>query len=614
MFSRESDNVSIPSEFIISLAKTHGFMQSGKVDLQTVSARIIADTVEFRIKQIIQEASKFMYRNARTTNHMALTSDDIRCALKSLKMQDLPGYSDLCNHRYVCADKLYMGNRVIKRESKLKSTKDNWGRCKLSDIVYNDMGTLASPVPSLSVHWLSVKGTLPLVSSHFGVDVTDKLSRRAEEAVALIGDSSKMRKNENIENFSLTNNLLLKTRNNNIITRLSNAFTDSMNNSIARATNTANEPTTYIPRVEHVLEKEHHFFLNCVKNAITRAIDLGVIHTSQYKQLDKVLHILSTSLALDQLMPELSYFFATQMDIHMKNSLPHAVSIMLSFAYALISNPHAHIHFHIHQLLIPIIQVAIGKCEFPIVLIYQILRLRKKAANLVGKIAFVLRSSRNGLEFIDSQLILLLKQALSADEISIFTLYGSIACLSNMSPISRSLLLYPNFNSILSTLIYLSISTRHSLDIDNIPTQHFQHSYDEHNNIHHTLCKKDNFQLIQTKNTIYNETIQLLLGTMYYSLENDFLNMPDLFFSSSNSGYSPPFYQPNIKQLLEILSTFKLFMNGLLYDLFTPFLSAILRKFIHYFRNHSLGSLKMVYHTKYEKLDLATGHLIELTL
>lgn len=52
MFSRESDNVSIPSEFIISLAKTHGFMQSGKVDLQTVSARIIADTVEFRIKQV----------------------------------------------------------------------------------------------------------------------------------------------------------------------------------------------------------------------------------------------------------------------------------------------------------------------------------------------------------------------------------------------------------------------------------------------------------------------------------------------------------------------------------------------------------------------------------
>lgn len=201
-----------------------------------------------------------MYRNARTTNHMALTSDDIRCALKSLKMQDLPGYSDLCNHRYVCADKLYMGNRVIKRESKLKSTKDNWGRCKLSDIVYNDMGTLASPVPSLSVHWLSVKGTLPLVSSHFGVDVTDKLSRRAEEAVALIGDSSKMRKNENIENFSLTNNLLLKTRNNNIITRLSNAFTDSMNNSIARATNTANEPTTYIPRVEHVLEKVFELF------------------------------------------------------------------------------------------------------------------------------------------------------------------------------------------------------------------------------------------------------------------------------------------------------------------------------------------------------------------
>lgn len=95
-----------------------------------------------------------------------------------------------------------------------------------------------------------------------------------------------------------------------------------------------------------------------------------------------VLTILKTSPALQQLLPELAWFFATEARKCLENILNGDVSILISFATSIMTNRHVQIHYHVHQFMIPLIEIMLGPDIGNVSMVYPRLRLRRLAASV----------------------------------------------------------------------------------------------------------------------------------------------------------------------------------------------------------------------------------------
>lgn len=106
----------------------------------------VAEDVEFRTREVIQEAAKFMRHSKRTR----LTPADVNNALRTLNVEPLYGYSssdpDRLRFHHAASSNLYYN-----------SDKE----VPLSEIIHMELPE-APLEPSLQCHWLAVEGLQPL--------------------------------------------------------------------------------------------------------------------------------------------------------------------------------------------------------------------------------------------------------------------------------------------------------------------------------------------------------------------------------------------------------------------------------------------------------------------
>lgn len=106
----------------------------------------LAEDIEYRTREVIQEAAKFARHSKRTK----LTPSDINSALRVLNVEPLYGYSNSD------PDRLRFGHAA---SSSLYYTNDK--EVSLSDVLHMELPE--APVePTLQCHWLAVEGVQPL--------------------------------------------------------------------------------------------------------------------------------------------------------------------------------------------------------------------------------------------------------------------------------------------------------------------------------------------------------------------------------------------------------------------------------------------------------------------
>ncbi|CDR96371.1 hypothetical protein, conserved [Babesia bigemina] len=449
----------IPTEAIMALSKTHPLFQSDKVTLSEEAAALIANTVEFRLKQIIQMAHRFMSKSCRYVDkHPTLMPNDVRDALRTLRMENLDGYTNCYDYRYVISSKLYKGNRVVKRQSTLKNAVDErcWGRQKLSDIVSRDMQKAIPAQPGLTVHWMIVNGIVPALASNMAQCVTDEFNQEAKrqmlqlslDHVNFLNSEDATKQLDDVE--KLASKIKLPTirtscRSDDTVEK---AIVDSLQRHLGNSIE--NRPVDKsaddkairlqnitIPKVEHILTKEQRFFLKEIKNTIKRASNT-MDHQVQL-QLRKVLSILKNSPALDHLLPELSLFFVSELE--RDNT---SIEAILMFAEAIAANEKLQIHFHVHQLVVPLLTVILKQDdERDLQSVHRNLCIRRLAAKALGNIATNLRDAKSGLEGIDNYLMNIYKRAVVDENCTLPVLYGAFCGISQLPLAAKRIVFFP---------------------------------------------------------------------------------------------------------------------------------------------------------------------------
>ena len=119
--------------------------QTGLQSLTPETANAMAPSVEYHLREVIQEASKFMRHSKRTT----LLTRDVNNALRSMGIEQLFGFSSSEPLRFVHQP----GHNVYTVHDPILS---------LGDVVNQPLP--ACPLePSLGAHWMSIEGVQPAI-------------------------------------------------------------------------------------------------------------------------------------------------------------------------------------------------------------------------------------------------------------------------------------------------------------------------------------------------------------------------------------------------------------------------------------------------------------------
>ncbi|GIX62105.1 transcription initiation factor TFIID subunit 6, putative [Babesia caballi] len=380
-------------------------------------------------------------------------------------MEHFDGYPSCYDYRYVIAPKLFKGNRIVKRESTPKLAVDEkfWGRQKLTDIVSRDMQKAIPAQPGLTVHWMVVNGTVPAISSNMAQCVTDEFNQEARRQmlqlavnnVNFLDSSDASRQLEDVEKLASKVKFSTYPVGDSESSTVEMAIFDSLQRHLGNSEaptdkqaddKTARLPKITIPRVEHILTKEQRFFLKETKNTVKRAS-----HSMDHQihvQLGKVLSILRNSPALDQLLPELTAFFVSEVERSNGD-----METILKFAEAIAANEKIQIHYHVHQLVAPLLTLILKHDEeHDLQSVHRNLYLRKLAAKTLGNLASSLRNSKSGLDGIDQYLMTLYKRAVLDENCSLTVLYGAMCGMSHLPLAALRIVFFPIVPLIMSAL------------------------------------------------------------------------------------------------------------------------------------------------------------------
>uniref|UniRef100_A0A3B0MVP0 TATA box binding protein associated factor (TAF) histone-like fold domain-containing protein n=1 Tax=Theileria annulata TaxID=5874 RepID=A0A3B0MVP0_THEAN len=445
--------VTIPGNVITALSKTHPLYQNDKAILSEEAADLIASTVEFRLKQILDVAKRLLNNSMRQINSNVLTPQDIRNSLISLNMPELDGYSNSFDYRYVWATKLFKGDRVIKRESSYRTSvgDKSWGRYRLSQLVKQD---LQKPVPSpsgVTVSWSVVGGIVPLMATGMVEDVTSSFLKtttnlQIKEKIKEVSFLDYAETEEKLDKITALAKEIKPLESD--LTRqlgsdyLDQALLDAINKQLINDRSLSKTQKFVIPKIDYILTKEHRFFLKEIKNMLKRASfsqepDIQI----QYK---KVVEILRNSLGLDQLLPELCHLFINEINRLKTDHSSFNIHVLLQYVEALTTNQNIQIHHYVHQLLIPLLQVLLSsEMDTNPIQIYKSLLLRKLSSQCISNISSSLKKNNNGLESIDDYLMNLYKNELTNENCSLPVLYGALCGISKLPLIAKRIVFYP---------------------------------------------------------------------------------------------------------------------------------------------------------------------------
>ncbi|KAK2195962.1 bifunctional TAF6 [Babesia duncani] len=410
-------------------------------------------------------------------------------------MAVLDGYSNYYDYRYIKATKLYKGNRVIKREYNVRKVTDEkfLGRFKLADIVQQDMIRPIPAAPGLSVHWFIVNNKVPPIACGLGECSTKSFIARAQNQILakhasnvnFLDTADANRRLDAISKLAASFYQRQTTLKDLEESGIEEAILDAINRQLFQSQERGNiqSKAIVLPRVEHLLTKEHVFFLKEIRNTIRRAATS--MDTEAQSQLQKgefvvffgndaVFAILRNSPALTQLLPELAHFFATEIT---RPDLKD-ISVLITFAEVTSANDKIQLHSHAHQFLVPLLDILLSVDDrLEPNAIYTRLRYRQLAASAIGRISKNLRIQENGLEGVDSVLMSIYKRAIARPECTLSMLYGALCGIKHLPLHAKRIIFYPMVPLLMTLVLKMHAAAKTDLAREQEPQQSRLHEF-----------------------------------------------------------------------------------------------------------------------------------------
>ncbi|RIA97671.1 hypothetical protein C1645_871171 [Glomus cerebriforme] len=307
----------------------------GITNLKDKVAAALANDVEYRVHEIIQEANKFMRHSKRTR----LTGEDINNALRVRNVDPLYGFSLNDNSKF---------QRITNNQHDLFYVEDDeW---EFENVISSAMPRVPNDV-SFSAHWLAVEGVQPAIPHN----PTPPPPPEEESKVEI--RKKNVPKNDDLQvkaGLSVTNNVEVK------------------------------------PLVQHVLSMEHQIFYD----KVTKTMKSEESRDSKTKI--TVLNNLEHDTGLAQLLPYFIQFICEQIGIHVRKNF-NVLEPMLKMAEALINNKSLYLEPYLHNLM-PAILTCVVRRKLGQSIEEKHWSLRELAARILAKICDRYGGSYNTLQ------------------------------------------------------------------------------------------------------------------------------------------------------------------------------------------------------------------------
>ena len=393
------DLESVPPESVKVIAQTVGIES-----LPDEVARALAPDVEYRLREVIQDACKFMRHSKRTE----LSTEDVNASLKLREVEPLYGFP---------AGAGPIPFREVPGHPELFIQENR-------EIELKDVLAAKLPRPPIAVnvvpHWLAVEGVQPLIpenppplpEENLRPDVLRAADFRAPVAPGeVVGPGGAKRPREG-------------------------AVPGAAAGAAAGADGTVIQPV-----VAHELSKELQVYYDRV-TAVARGGGVG----GEAPLLRAALDSLATDGGLHQLMPYFVQFVSEEVAKSLKN-LPR-LRAMVAMTRSLVVNPAVHVELYLHQLMPGIVTCMVAK-RLGANPDEDHWSLRRAAAEVM---ALVCREFGDAYPTIQPRITRTLLRALLDASKPPSTHFGAVAGLSALGPRVTRLLLLPNLEAYLATL------------------------------------------------------------------------------------------------------------------------------------------------------------------
>jgi transcription initiation factor TFIID subunit 6 len=393
--------MSIQKESIQVIAQTLGINK-----LKEEIAQALASDVEYRIREIIQDAAKFMKHSKRTN----LTTQDVNNALAQKNVEPLYGFS--CG----AIIPTLTGKKSSTKKHRFRRAQNTTDLYFLEDPELDIKECLRAPLPKLPIgptitsHWLAIQGVQPKIPQNPAPPTDKDVGEQSKASLVTTGVTAPIP-----GDVTMTNGVEVK------------------------------------PLVKHVLSAELQMYYEKLTEAIKGDKPLLRRACIDSLALDPGLH---------QLVPYFTQFVAEEVTNNMRN-LPLLYHLM-QMTRALLVNPTLHIELYLHQLMPSILTCLVAKrlCENPN---EDHWGLRDLCAGMIGHICKKYGSTYHTLQ---PRLTKALLHAFLDAKKPRTTHYGAIVGITALGPhVAQLLFLEPSKNSNLRAYCRLLLPDLESNDV-----------------------------------------------------------------------------------------------------------------------------------------------------
>ena len=348
----------------------------GVTNLSEDVATTIAEDVEYRLKEIVQDAVKFM----RHSKRKGMKCSDIDCAMRAKNIEPLYGFepAEYCPFKHATGgskEYFYPDDKEM----------------ELTDLI-------SAPLPALPVdatlraHWLAVEGVQPAISENPAPSTVEEQKKKAQGTAA-----------------ASSSDFPLHTKD--------IRFDKKSKKSSKEETSSSTEWSKLKPLQAHALSLEQQLYYKEISDAC-----VGISDSKRVEALAS----LSSDPGLYQLLPQFSNFITEGIRVNMSQRKLHMLKYLLKMVKALFDNATLSLDRCLHELIPSILSCLINRqvCARPEAEDHWYLR--DQAAKILAEIC---KKYSNSTNCIQSRITRVLLQALNNNTQGLAVHYGAMVGL-----------------------------------------------------------------------------------------------------------------------------------------------------------------------------------------
>eukprot|EP01132_Coremiostelium_polycephalum_P000693 gene693-854_t len=404
----------LPKESIKIIAECAGIQNLN----EEIAVQLSSD-VEYRIREIAQEAIKFMKHSKREY----LSTEDINNALRLRNIEVLYGYS---SSSYSSSTTTTPNTSTQPSDAIVfsKTQTPTQAIYYIQDKELNFQDIIHQPLPkcprepTLAAHWLALEGVQPLIPQN-----PSPLEK--EEYL-----NSLQKKQRTSSTSSTTSTTTTTTSTSTVQSNNNNKQTNSNKEGevVAGISNLQNTTTVVKPTVKHVLSKEIQMFYEKITSSIKGESN---------EMFDAAISSLEKDSSLHQLLPYFTNFISVQVTQNLTNL--NLLTRLMRMSRAILENKFLRPELYLHQMMPAILTCLVGRklCSTPQ---EDHWKLRDFSAQLIS---FVCRKFGDSYSSLQGRITKTLVQTLHDTSKPLTTHYGAVVGLAGLGRNVIQFLLLP---------------------------------------------------------------------------------------------------------------------------------------------------------------------------